>query len=62
MFAGALAAVAPAVAQTPADLGKSLTPTGAIRAGNAAGTIPAWTGGLTTPVPGWRLGQARPDP
>ncbi len=62
MFAGALAAATPALAQKPADLGKSLTPTGAIRAGNAAGTIPPWTGGLTTPVAGWRLGQPRPDP
>ncbi|WP_314019770.1 DUF1329 domain-containing protein [Stutzerimonas degradans] len=29
-----------------AKLGDSLTPVGAERAGNAAGTIPAWTGGL----------------
>ncbi|MCW3149898.1 DUF1329 domain-containing protein [Stutzerimonas stutzeri] len=29
-----------------AKLGNSLTPVGAERAGNAAGTIPAWTGGL----------------
>ncbi|MGL4318262.1 MAG: DUF1329 domain-containing protein, partial [Pseudomonas sp.] len=27
-------------------LGAALTPVGAERAGNAAGTIPAWTGGL----------------
>ncbi len=31
-----------------AQLGKNLTPMGAIKAGNAAGTIPAWTGGLNT--------------
>ncbi|WP_425930492.1 DUF1329 domain-containing protein [Pseudomonas sp. NyZ201] len=31
-----------------ADLGKSLTPWGATVAGNAAGTIPAYTGGLPT--------------
>ncbi len=29
-----------------AKLGQSLTPIGAEQAGNAAGTIPAWTGGL----------------
>lgn len=29
-----------------AQLGSSLTPIGAERAGNDAGTIPAWTGGL----------------
>jgi hypothetical protein len=31
-----------------AKLGKSLTPIGAEMQGNAAGTIPAWTGGLTS--------------
>ncbi len=41
---------------------KALTPVGAERAGNKDGTIPAWTGGYTTPAPGWHLGQARPDP
>ena len=39
-----------------------LTPVGAERAGNPDGTIPAWTGGYTTPAPGWREGQNRPDP
>jgi hypothetical protein len=39
-----------------------LTPVGAERGGNAAGTIPAWTGGDTTPAPGWHEGQVRPDP
>lgn len=52
---------------TPAEiaqLGKTLTPWGAEKAGNADGSIPAYTGGLTTPPanynpakPGWR-----PDP
>jgi hypothetical protein len=64
--AGALSAAVPALAQTgsytAADLGKSLTPMGAVRAGNADGTIPAWTGGYTTPAPGWRPGDPRPDP
>jgi hypothetical protein len=41
---GARAAVSPADAQR---LGRDLTPAGAERAGNAAGSIPAWTGGAT---------------
>ena len=32
-----------------AELGNELTPMGAIKAGNADGTIPAWDGGLSTP-------------
>ncbi len=35
-----------------ARLGKELTPLGAIRAGNAEGTIPSWEGGITQPPPG----------
>lgn len=35
------------------ELGKSLTPIGAEKAGNAAGTIPAWDGGITKPPAGW---------
>ena len=31
------------------ELGGDLTPIGAEKAGNADGSIPAWTGGLTTP-------------
>ncbi|NBA94298.1 DUF1329 domain-containing protein [Pseudomonas sp. R5(2019)] len=34
-------------------LGKSLTPMGAEMAGNAAGTIPAWDGGITQPPAGY---------
>jgi hypothetical protein len=51
-----------APAQTAADLGHSLTPMGAIRAGNADGTIPAWTGGIATPPAGWHQGMPRLDP
>jgi len=40
---GAMAKVSP---QEAAKLGKELTPIGAEKAGNKAGTIPAWTGGL----------------
>ncbi|MDP1626578.1 DUF1329 domain-containing protein [Parvibaculum sp.] len=47
---------------TVADLGTSLTPVGAERAGNAEGTIPEWTGGIASPPPGWKTGDERPDP
>ncbi len=40
----------------------TLTPLGAERAGNAAGTIPAWTGGYTTTPPAYKSGDPRPDP
>ena len=62
VLAAALGAAVPALAQTAADLGKTLTPMGAVKAGNADGTIPAWTGGYTTPAPGWTPGAPRPDP
>jgi Protein of unknown function (DUF1329) len=45
----AMAAVSPEEAQR---LETDLTPMGAERAGNAAGTIPAWDGGLMAPPPG----------
>jgi hypothetical protein len=45
-----------------ARLGKDLTPTGAEQAANAAGTIPAWTGGITAPPSGYKAGMAHPDP
>ena len=35
-------------ADEAAKLGTTLTPFGAEKAGNAAGTIPEWTGGLST--------------
>jgi hypothetical protein len=38
-----------------------LTPLGAERAGNADGSIPAWTGGNTTPMP-FKTDEPRPDP
>ena len=41
--------------------GPELTPVGAERAGNADGTIPEWTGGVTTPPAGWEPGQKRID-
>ncbi|WP_166260818.1 DUF1329 domain-containing protein [Marinobacter salicampi] len=45
-----------------ARLDADLTPVGAIRSGNEAGTIPAWTGGLAIPPPGWKPGQIETDP
>jgi hypothetical protein len=54
-----------AQAQSAADpnlLTTTLTPYGAERAGNADGSIPAWTGGITTPPAGWDSSQHVPDP
>ena len=54
-----LAAVSP---QEAAKLGTSLTPMGGEKAGNAAGTIPAWTGGITSKPAGYtKPGQHHPD-
>lgn len=57
--AGAHAAVTPAEAT---KLKTELTPLGGERAGNKDGTIPAWTGGYTTPIPGFINGGRRGDP
>src|SRR5690606_19790927 len=50
LLAVALGASAPLLAQVSAEqaarLGRDLTPMGAEMAGNAAGSIPAWSGGL----------------
>jgi hypothetical protein len=45
-----------------ARLEADLTPMGAERAGNAAATIPAWTGGITGPPAGYSPGARHPDP
>ncbi|WP_372719072.1 DUF1329 domain-containing protein, partial [Immundisolibacter sp.] len=42
--------------------GTELTPVGAIRAGNADGTIPAWDGGIKTPPAGYEDGKWYVDP
>lgn len=55
----AVAAVSPQEAER---LKGDLTPLGAERAGNADGSIPAWTGGYTTPIPGEQAGGRRGDP
>lgn len=48
-------------ARNPSLLTTTLTPVGAERAGNAEGSIPAWTGGYTTVPAGWQPGQYMPD-
>jgi len=58
----ALPAAAEMSAADIAKLGTTLTPVGAEKAGNAAGTIPAWDGGITRPVAGYKPGGQYPDP
>ncbi|MFV0929967.1 DUF1329 domain-containing protein [Pseudomonas jessenii] len=55
----ALAAISPQQAE---QLKTTLTPLGAERAGNAAGTIPAWNGGITQAPAGYKPGQHHLDP
>lgn len=43
-------------------LGGDLTPLGGERGANAAGTIPAWAGGLAHPIAGYQAGMHHPDP
>ena len=55
--------VAAKVSETEAArLDSDLTPVGATRAGNGAGTIPAWTGGLSAPPENWKPGEIEADP
>ena len=52
-----------ATAEQAAELGGAqLTPLGAERAGNADGSIPAWTGGITTPPAGYDPDRQHTDP
>jgi hypothetical protein len=60
LFASAANAAAPP--DQVARLGQDLTPLGATKAGNAAGTIPEWTGGITAPPAGYAVGKHHPDP
>jgi hypothetical protein len=66
LLAPALLLAGPAGAKVPAEeaarLRTDLTPLGAIRAGNADGTIPAWQGGISRPPPEYRPGRHHPDP
>jgi Protein of unknown function (DUF1329) len=62
---GAAFAVPAAAELSSADLAKlgtTLTPLGAEKAGNAAGTIPAWDGGITKALAGHQAGQYYADP
>src|SRR3990172_11982826 len=43
-------------------LSEDLTPMGSERAGNADGSIPAWTGGITQPPAGYKPGDHHPNP
>jgi len=67
-FLSALVLLSPALAFAAisdadlARLGHELTPLGAERAGNADGTIPAWTGGVTIPPAGYKVGDHHPAP
>src|ERR1700739_2162546 len=52
--------------QEAARLGQDLTPLGGEKAGNADGTIPAWTGGIKSAAegafPAYKSGEHHPDP
>lgn len=59
-LSNAMAAVTPQEAE---QLGVSLTPLGGDKAANAAGTIPAWSGGITQPPAGYAgAGRHHVDP
>src|SRR3954469_10761178 len=58
----AASAIAAVSAEEAVKLKTELTPLGAEKAGNKDGTIPAWTGGYTTPIPGDKPGGRRGDP
>jgi hypothetical protein len=62
----AVATLAANAAVTPEEakaLGTTLTSVGAEKAANKDGTIPAYTGGMTTPPAGYKAGDGlRPDP
>lgn len=64
--AGCLLFISPAFAAVSVDeaakLGTTLTPVGAEKAGNADGTIPEWTGGLTKSPSGFKPGGSYVDP
>ena len=58
----ALAKVSPQEAAKLGVKGTPLTPFGSERAGNKDGTIPEWTGGITQPPSGYKVGDHHPDP
>jgi len=62
LWAVAAPAFAGVSAEEAAALKGALTPLGAEKAGNAAGTVPAWEGGMAKAPAGWNSGDPRPDP
>jgi hypothetical protein len=62
LLSSVLGASAAITATEAARLGNDLTPLGGEKAGNADGSIPAWTGGITTPPAGYTAGMHHPDP
>lgn len=62
MLAGVGVANAKVTAEEAEQLKTTLTPLGGEKAGNADGSIPAWDGGYTTPIPGFENGGRRPNP
>ena len=60
----AAAGVIPRTQENIARLGEDLTPMGSVRAGNAEGTIPPWTGGITEDdwPAGFEPGDRHPNP
>ena len=62
LLVGAMMMGAAGWASEPADWSE-LTPFGAIKAGNEAGTIPAWEGGISEPIAAYEgPGSMHPDP
>lgn len=63
MLASAGTSFGAITAEESKKLGTTLTAIGAEKAGNADGSIPAYTGGLTTPPPNFKKGSGiRPNP
>ncbi|MDF1552254.1 MAG: DUF1329 domain-containing protein [Deferrisomatales bacterium] len=62
LLAGGTPSVAAVSADEAQKLKTTLTPLGGEKAGNADGSIPAWDGGYTTPIPGFENGGRRGDP
>ncbi len=62
LLLGTSTVMAAVSADQAARLGRDLTPLGAEKAGNADRTIPEWTGGITSPPAGYKVGDHHPDP
>ncbi|WP_370263245.1 DUF1329 domain-containing protein [Limnobacter sp.] len=62
MALAVMGASTPALANDFSKLGTTLTPIGAEKAGNAAGTIPEWKGGISKPPAGFDPNKGYLDP